>query len=263
MRETLPEQPATTPSRWVHTLNGPWRPQTYGIIQFLRVHPVYRRIVAVAGVAACIAAVGGWSGLIPGLTFKWVVFMSIGPWLLYVATLSGPDFEVVFPQQQAAQERAEAEKQFEQSKTTEDALKLDLTRLNEYYVINQGQARSSFRWAVFSMLLGFGTIICGIWFFYFRTSQPDIFMASMSTAAGIVVNVISGSFLYLHSKTQDRSLHYYEQLTVLQKLTLAIRLADTHEDAAARREARDLVIKALISESTKQKTHAITSINAA
>src|ERR1039458_3221543 len=173
--------------------------------------------------------------------------MIIGPWLLYIATISGPHFEVTFPQRQAAEEREKAERKFEESKTVEDALKLDLTKLNEYYVINQSQARSSFRWAVFSMLLGFGTIIGGIWLFYFRGVQPDTFMASLSTAAGCVVNLVSVLFLYLHSKIQARSLHYYDQLCRLQSLSIAIRLVESHEDLNVRQLARNEVIRELVS----------------
>jgi len=244
----------TSSPSWLHTLNGPWAAQTYGITQFLRFHPIYRRIVAIIGVVMCLAAVATFAGLrIPGLPFPYLAFIVVGSWLIYIATISGADFEVVFATKQAAQEREAAEKVFEKSQKVEDALTLDLTRLNEYYVINQSQARSSFRWAVFSMLLGLGTIVSGIWFFYFRTTQPDVFMASMSTAAGIVINAISASFLYLHSKTQERSLLYYEELSRLQKLSVAIRLVESHGDAVAKTEARNLVIKALLSEMTKQR----------
>jgi len=261
MPEDRDKQPATTPrTRWVHTLNGPWRTETYGVVEFLRVHPIYRRIVAVLGVAGCITAVAGWGGLkIPGLTLSFLPFMFIGPWLLYVATISGPHFEVTFPQRQAEEEREKAERKFEESKTVEDALKLDLTQLNEYYVINQSQARSSFRWAVFSMLLGFGTIISGIWLFYFRGSQPDTFMASLSTAAGCVVNLVSALFLYLHSKTQARSLHYSDQLSQLRNLSIAIRLVESHEDPNARQEARNLVIRELVT-STRQLPNSYATI---
>jgi hypothetical protein len=185
---------------------------------------------------------------IPGLTFSYI-FIWVSPWLLWVATISGPTFQLVFPAAQASKERQLAEKQFDESQAPEDALKVDLKRLTEYYVINQAQARSSFRWAVFSMFIGFGTIIAGIRLFYFRESQPDKFMASPSTAAGCVVSLISGLFLNLHSKTQDQSLRYYEQLSQLQKLSIAIRLVDSHTDADKQTEARNLVIRELLAES--------------
>jgi hypothetical protein len=56
-----------------------------------------------------------------------------------------------------------------------------------------------------------------------RVTQPNKSMASLPTATGLVVNVISGFFLYLYSKTQDRSLYYYQQLAAMQKFSMAMR----------------------------------------
>ncbi len=148
--------------------------------------------------------------------------------------------------EQAAAERQQAEKTYEQSNTPQDALKLDLSRLNEYYVISQTQARSSFRWAVVAMFFGFGTIITGIWIFYFQKENHNTFVASLSTAAGVVVNFVSALFLYLYSKTQDRSLFYFEQLSRLQQLSIAIRLVDSHIDPQEQQKARNLVIRELV-----------------
>src|SRR5258708_3885687 len=114
-------------ARWVTTLSGMWSTETYGVVQFLRVHLFCRRIVAFVGVLCCITAVATLGGLkIPGFTMGFFPFFIVGPWLVYVATISGPHFEVTFPPRQAAQEREKAEKKFEESKTVEDALKLDL-----------------------------------------------------------------------------------------------------------------------------------------
>jgi hypothetical protein len=98
------------------------------------------------------------------------------------------------------------------------------------------------------MLLGFGTIVGGVWLFYFGKT-PDSFMASLSTAAGIVVQFISGLFLYLHTKTQDRSLFYYQQLARLQRVSIAIRLAEAHKDASQEQTARNLLIAELLASS--------------
>ena len=72
--------------------------------------------------------------------------------------------------------------------------------------------------------------MAGIWFFYFVTGEPDKFMGFLSTAAGLVVNVISGWFLFYYSKTQGVQLHYYEQLSSLKKISLAMLLVDEHPD---------------------------------
>jgi hypothetical protein len=185
---------------------------------------------------------------VPGLDKNpFIILFVLGGSLMWIATLSGSAFKLVFPTEQASEERRVAEQTFESSQTPEDALQLDLKRLNEYYAINQAQARSSFRWAVFAMFVGFATIITGIWLFYFRAAQPDKYMATLSTAAGVVVNLVAGLFLRMHSRTQDRSLHYYVPLARLQKLSMAIRLVEAHTDEAKRTEARNLVIRELLS----------------
>jgi hypothetical protein len=167
--------------------------------------------------------------------------------LLCLATVSGPDFRVHFPAEQASRERQDAETRFNQSAEPLDALEVDLQRLNEYYVINQSQARASFRWAVVALLAGFATIIAGIWMFYVRRlPQPDLFMASLSTAAGIVTDLVAGLFLLLHHKTQDRALVYYQQLAQVQRIAMAIRLAHAHGDGENRRVALDKVIDYLL-----------------
>jgi hypothetical protein len=245
------DQKSETRALTAVTMSGSrWAVATYGIVEFLRTHRAWRFVVAVLGIASGLVLLPTLVGLlkIPGLGFpeNIIALVLVPPWLLWIATVSGPSFKLEFPAAQASKERQIAEEQFEESDKPEDALELDLKRLNEYYAINQAQARSSFRWAVFSMLVGFGTIVSGIWLFYFRSAQPDKLMAGLSTAAGCVVNVISGLFLYLHSKTQDRSLHYYEQLARLQKLSIAMRLVDAHQDSDKKTEARNLLIQELI-----------------
>jgi hypothetical protein len=240
-------------SRFRHTVTmgtSDWAVGTYGIVEFLRVHPSWRAFVAFLGVVSTLLFVSGFVGLkIHGIsTF---VFLFISPSLLWMATVSGPSFQLVFPAEQASAERQNAEKQFEKSQTPEDALNLDFQRLREYYTINQAQARSSFRWAKFSMFVGFATIVAGIWLFYFRISQPDKFMATLSAATGCVINIVAGLFLHLHSKTQDRALHYYEPLAKLQRISLAMRLVDAHKDAGEQTQARNLVIQELLASSRK------------
>jgi hypothetical protein len=120
----------------------------YGVIEFLRFHPIWRAVAAVLGIAFVVVAFGlwviGYSGIkIPPIAFP--LFIFVAPWFLWVATVSGRDFQLVFPVAQASKERQIAEKEFDESNSPEDALNLDLKRLNEYYVINQAQAKSSFR----------------------------------------------------------------------------------------------------------------------
>jgi len=171
----------------------------------------------------------------------------VAPEFLWIATVSGPRFRLFlsFAPEKAQEERREAEQQFGESKAPEDALKVDLARLNEYYVMNQSQVRSSFRWAKVSMIAGFLTIIIGIWLFYFRQVQPDKFMASVSIAAGCIVNLVSGLFFVLCFKMQERSATYFEQLSQLQKLYVAIRMVDGYQESE-RTAARNAVLQELL-----------------
>lgn len=98
------------------------------------------------------------------------------------------------------------------------------------------------------MFLGFATIAAGVWLFYFRVAHPDKFMTSLSTASGLIVSLTSGLFLNLYTKTQDRSLQFYNQLSRLQRISLAMRLVNEHQDAHEQTEARNLVIRQLLHE---------------
>ena len=99
------------------------------------------------------------------------------------------------------------------------------------------------------MTFGFGAIVAGIWLFYFRAGAPDTFIASISSAGGWLVSLVFAMFLSLHGKIQDRSLHYHNQLCRLQRLCVAIRLAESHQDNHAQIVARNMVIQELVTES--------------
>jgi hypothetical protein len=234
--------------KYTITLNGSqWSVAQYGIVEFLRRHPYWRTTMGIVAGLSGVGLIASLSGLSGKMHLTGIPFIILTPLLFWLATVSGRDFELVFPAAEATKAREKAEETFEKSANSDDALKLDFSRLNEYYVINQNQARSSFRWAIFSMFVGLTTIIAGIWFFYLRTSVPNTFMASLSTAAGISVNIIGALFLRLHSQTQERSFVYYGRLAELQKLSLAIRMVTEHQDENKQSDARNLVILQLIS----------------
>lgn len=47
-----------------------------------------------------------------------------------------------------------------------DTIRLNLNQLTEYYTINKGQAKSSFRASMFAMFVGLVMICSGIWLLY-------------------------------------------------------------------------------------------------
>jgi hypothetical protein len=50
-------------------------------------------------------------------------------------------------------------------------IQLSLNQLTEYYTINKSQARNSFRFSVFAVVVGLATFISGVWLFYSGRSQ--------------------------------------------------------------------------------------------
>ena len=219
--------------------------------EFLKTQRVLRILVGIVGTV--IAIVGGSSFiagefriLISGVQFQLSkndasIMAAIGFAVLLLAILATEKFTLYIAGPKEVEEREKAEAQVGDSPDPYNSLELAQKRLNEYYAINQSQARGSFRWAVFAMFVGLSTIVAGIWIFYLGDT-PNTFLTSLSTAAGVVVNTISGLYLYLHNRTQRRALFYYNQLVRVQNLGLAIRLAESHDDTTHKADAKDKVI---------------------
>ena len=106
-------QPEGRP-RYTCTLQGSqWDVAYYGIVEFLRVHPVWRTGVAAIGVLSFIFLVVDFVVTVPGVPKgSWLVFLFVTPSLLWMATVSGSSFELVFPAAKASAERQVAEQFF-------------------------------------------------------------------------------------------------------------------------------------------------------
>src|SRR5438045_2875655 len=103
-------QPASdaAPQVQTRTLNtvtmggSQWSVATYGIVEYLREHPFYRAVAAILGVTMAVVGVLSFSGMkLPGFG-RAFPFILVSPWLLWVATVSGPAFRLVFPAAQAS-----------------------------------------------------------------------------------------------------------------------------------------------------------------
>ena len=220
--------------RWAFTLSGSLLSLVLlGVVGFLRRYRYVRVLVGIVGGGLLIL---GFADVLI-LKIEWLdgmlALLASGA-IIVLATISGPDFELVLAEREAEAEQEEAEAVFAESPDPARALDVDLKRLNLYYEINQNQARSSFRWSLAVMTIGFTTIIAGIWLFYLSPEdQPDKLLASLSTAAGIVINLISALFLYMHNKANARSLVYFNKLLEVQRVALALKIAETSDETRA------------------------------
>jgi len=222
----------------------------YGIVTYLKERVWARVLVGGLGflclVGFIITLIAGpkVAGILP-ITGGFML-MSVGLLLCWFGVMAGPDFQVTLPSMQASRRTETAAAAFTSVPAPAAALELDLSRLNDYYDINQSQAKSSFAWAVFAMLAGFATIIVGIWLFYLRTEGRDALMASLSTAAGIVANLVSSLFLYLYNKTQTRAFHYHKELAAGRRVAIAMKLAESLPESTDRVRATNRVIEYLL-----------------
>lgn len=219
-------------------------------VQFLKRHEYVKWLSVAVGVV--LIAISLWLGIQPSIESGLQLISTppvgamlplvAGGFLLYLCALAGPGYEVFVAEAPEAQEVKIAQEKVEQSPTLQAMLELDSKRLAEYYAINQSQARWSFFWAVVAFVVGFGTILAGIWQFYLNEETRNVNMAWLTTIAGVVTNAISGMFLYLYNQIHGRSLYYYNQLARVQLMGVAIHLAETHAEEAEKVKSRNKII---------------------
>jgi len=106
-----------------------------------------------------------------------------------------------------------------------DTIQLNLNQLSEYYTINKSQARNSFRASVTAIIVGFLTIIVGIWVFYLP-GHPIPNLTYMSVIGGILLQFIGGAYFYLYNKSLAQLNFFFARLTIMQDTMLSIKLCD-------------------------------------
>jgi hypothetical protein len=129
-----------------------------------------------------------------------------------------------------------------------DTIQLNLNQLNEYYTINKSQARNSFRFSVFAIVLGLFTLLAGVWFFYLRET-PNLTMVALSGISGVLLQFIGGANFYLYRKSLEQLNFFFSQLVKMQDTMLSIKLCEqiTKEDRQI--DVREKIILSLLERS--------------
>jgi Cyanobacterial TRADD-N associated 2-Transmembrane domain len=130
-----------------------------------------------------------------------------------------------------------------------DTIQLNLNQLSEYYTINKGQARNSFRISVSAIVLGLFTLLAGIWFFYLRETTSNITLATLSGVSGVLLQFIGGAYFYLYRKSLEQLNFFFSQLVKMQDTMLSIKLCEqiTKEDRQI--DVREKIILSLLERS--------------
>ncbi|RNJ46932.1 hypothetical protein DNR46_03400 [Mesorhizobium japonicum] len=143
-----------------------------------------------------------------------------------------------------------AEAQATKSQDIMDDINLSLAQLVEYYVINKGQAKSSFRVSLMAIVVGFVTIIAGVWLSYtgqLENQNP----AYLSVLAGVIFQFIGGAYFYLYSRSLIQLNFFFSRLAMMQDTMLAVRLCETLPEGRERNSVLERLIFMIVSRDPK------------
>ncbi len=101
--------------------------------------------------------------------------------------------------------------------------------ITEYFKISKSQAKSSYRLSVASCIVGI--VILGI-SIYGAIVIKSLELAIVGIVAGAIVEVISGTVLWVHNKSALQLNHYYDALHENEKFLSAVSIAEKLSDNA-------------------------------
>lgn len=125
------------------------------------------------------------------------------------------------------------------------SIRASLNELREYYVINKAQGRKSFGFSVTAIAIGFILITSGIAALIIDRST-NITVPVIASVAGLLSQFIGATSFYLYRKTLDQLNHYFRQLTDMQRIMLAIKLAEEASEPASQDGLRQIIVASLV-----------------
>jgi hypothetical protein len=125
-----------------------------------------------------------------------------------------------------------------------DTVQLGLNQLEEYYTINKGQARDSFRFSILAVVAGLVTVLGGIWLFYLK--KLDAPFAAVSAVTGVMLQFIGGVGFYLYKKSVEQLGHFYDRLVRMQETMLAVALCEQIKDDSRKESLKERMVLELL-----------------
>jgi hypothetical protein len=196
------------PSKWVVTLGGgEWGTVKYGVVEYLRKRPRMRAATAVTGVLW----VAGWLASMAG--FKWqssffptISTIFVTPTLLWFAVVSGSDFSLAFEKPKIPDPPKPPPVEV---KGVLDAEGYGLEALNKSYDSAESYGRSSFRWAMFSLVVGVAVASGNAWLISFGGARFNI------DHAALFIWILSAMSFFLCTILLVRSMIVFRRATVI------------------------------------------------
>ncbi|MDP2316759.1 MAG: hypothetical protein Q8P41_27940 [Pseudomonadota bacterium] len=239
-----------------------------GTTYFLRTYPAVRIFAAVAGwilIAAGLAlptygvlvAIGAIRGVASLASALGTAALVPGAYLVLAGVASSPKWLVYVGELREVAERREFEEEIRKNKTNPYdpivRIALDSKRLDEYYAINQEQARVSFYWALIAMTAGFATMVLSVVAVGFHGADPKVLTG---VGAGVSLEAVGAGFLALYRRSQRLASEYSDHLIRLQRVALAVELIHQAGEQATDQQVsitRD-VVKSLVRGAHSQRS---------
>jgi uncharacterized membrane protein YhaH (DUF805 family) len=220
-------------AKWVITLTGgDWATVKYGVVEYLRKHPRLRAATAVSGLAWMV----GWIAVTAGFKLQSSILPTasiffVTPTLLWLAVVSGPDFQLAFGESKAPPKSQEPSVD---SKGPIDPEGYGIEALNKSYKSADAYGRSSFRWALFALLAGIAMASGSVWFAVNGTANispahvfPFIWILSGALFLLCVILLVRAMFAF------RRATAIHDKLFDFQKAITAMKFLERSKEVKA------------------------------
>lgn len=154
--------------------------------------------------------------------------------------------------QKLSEEREEINQTIEGKKDFDifDTIRLNLNQLNEYYAINKTQAKSSFLFSLFAIIVGLVTIIVGVGIQYYGKST-SVNTTVLTSISGLLLEFIGGAYFFMYKKSLEQVNFFFGQLIKIQDTMLAINLAKGLDNGEKEIELTEKIVISLLERSLK------------
>ena len=136
-----------------------------------------------------------------------------------------------------------------------DLMVKNVAELREYYVISKQQANRAFSSALLICFLGFLVFVIGI-IISLATEQNIILYTTIS---GAIVELISGLFFWIYSRSQEQLNLYHERLGATEKFLVSFQVIEKISESQKDSAYEKLLIALL--DGTKKRTKETLKIN--
>lgn len=238
-------------SKFTVTLSGSdWGTVKYGVVEFLRHHPRWRAATAILGVLWIVAYFASLAGFHPKLIlFPTISAIFVTPTLLWLATVSGPDFKLTFPDPKQSLPSRSVENQATSPPPSTDPYDVGLSTRTEAYKNVESLARSSVRQSLLFVFLALLTWGSAAWL---EVSRPNtVGFIRLALAPSIVFLIISALFFIRYLSSSRNSKRLFREVLSFQRIGLALKLASSL-DTEAKKAAEENLVRELSSPITHE-----------